>query len=102
MPDFVYLPHFQVPLALENGEHVCHSHDANTKLTAIELPRGCWQLRLDVDDGDAHVVLVVEAKGLEGAEAALVKAMGRAEDVLTAALMQVSVECRHSGEVRAA
>lgn len=100
MREFVALPHFGIVLALENGEYVCHSHDLNTKLIAIELPRGFRQLRLNVDDGDVHVVTVVEAKALEGAEAALVKAIGRAEDVLTAALMQVSVECRH-GQVAA-
>lgn len=94
MRDFVALPHFGIVLALENGEYVCHSHDANTKIIAIELPRG-WQLRFDADDG-TKILIVVEGRTLAEAEAALVKAMGRAEDVLTAALMQVSVECRHA------
>lgn len=45
---------------------------------------------------DAIFYVEVEGRTLGLAEAALVKAMGRAEDVLTAALMQVSVECRHA------
>lgn len=96
--DFVYLPHFNVPMEREIDQHV-YRGDGVT-IVALPVAHG-WELSLAAKDG-ARFSIVVEGRTLAEAEAALVKAMGRAEDVLTAALMQVSVECRHSGESRAA
>lgn len=99
MREFATLPHFGIVLTGEGDRYVHESTDG-TLIVADRVAHG-WELALAAKDGETFSV-VVEGRSLAEAEAALVKAMGRAEDVLTAALMQVSVECRHSGEVRAA
>lgn len=99
MRDFVHLPHFQIVLTGEDDRYVHESTDG-ALIIAERVAHG-WHLALAAKDGATHSV-IAEGRDLAEAEAALVTAMGRAEDVLTAALMQVSVECRHSGESRAA
>jgi hypothetical protein len=97
MPDFATLPHFGIVLTGEGDRYV---HEIDGALIVADRVAHGWQLSFAATDGETFSV-VVEGRTLAEAEAALVKAMGRAEDVLTAALMQVSVECRHSGEVAA-
>lgn len=97
MPDFVHLPHFQVVLTGEGDRYVHESTDG--PLIIAERVAHGWHLALAAKDGATYSV-IAEGRDLAEAEAALVTAMGRAEDVLTAALMQASVECRH-GQVAA-
>ena len=92
MPDFVALPHFNVPMEREIDQYVYRG--ADVVIVALPVAHG-WELSLAATEG-ARFSIMVEGRTLAEAEAALVKAMGRAEDVLTAALMQVSVECRHA------
>jgi hypothetical protein len=98
MIDFVYLPHFQIPLAYEAGAYVYRN--ANTTITALECSHG-WQLSLASKDGSSTAI-VVEGETIEAAESALVDGINRSTEIATAALMQASVEARHSTEARAA
>lgn len=96
MDDFVVLPHFQIVLTREFNLYTWRQ--SGVTIVAHNVARG-WELTLVAKDG-ARFSIEVEGHDLAGAESQLVKAMGRAEDALTAAIMQASAECRH-GEVRA-
>lgn len=94
MLNFIYLPHFQIPLTLSPGRRDYAYRGDTITITALEVARG-WELRFAVSEG-ARFAIVVEGRTLAEAEAALEDAIGRACDVMSAALMQASAEARHA------